>query len=250
MEAHLYEELARQEETHWWFRGRRAVIRGVLERYLPPAPRRILDVGCGTGGMLGLLREFGEVEGLESSDDAIRLCTARLGADVVIHRGLIPDDLPTDRRYDVVTAFDVLEHVDDPVRALKGIREVLTPNGRFVCAVPAFRFLWSAHDDVHHHRRRYTASMLRDELSSAGFDLVFSSYFNTVLFPPIAAARLVGKVLPRRKKGDQGSDLQQAPRLVNAALATAFAAERFIVPRVSLPVGVSIIAVGRRRATG
>lgn len=242
MEAHLYDELARQEDRHWWFRGRRAVIRSVVERHLPPPPRRILDVGCGTGGMLQLLSEFGTVEGLESSDDALRLCRERIGDAAKLHKGLIPDDLPRDGSFDVVTAFDVLEHLDDPVGGMRGMRAVLRSGGIFICAVPAFRFLWSEHDDVHHHRTRYTRDDLRKQLLEAGFDVQFMSYFNTLLFPPIALARVLRKVLPRGVAG--GSDLKDAPALLNSALGALFSAERLLVPHLPLPVGVSIVAVG------
>lgn len=242
MQPHLYEALAKQEDTHWWFKGRRAVLRDVLEAHLPPGPRRILDVGCGTGGMLGLLQEFGTVEGLEFSEEAIALCRSRLGPDVNIRRGLIPDDIPSDGRFDVVTAFDVLEHLDDPIGALHAIRRALRPGGVFVCAVPAFKFLWSEHDEVHHHKKRYTAQMLRSELTTTGFTTEWLSYFNSLLFPPIAAARLLGKL--RKSRGDQ-SDLQDAPAVLNSALGALFSLERFVVPRFKLPVGVSIVAVGR-----
>lgn len=242
MQPHLYEALAKQEDTHWWFRGRRAVLRDVLKAHLPEGPRRILDVGCGTGGMLELLQEFGTVEGLEFSEEAIALCKSRLGESVNIRRGRIPDDIPGTGEFDVVTAFDVLEHLDEPLAALHGIRTALRPGGVFVCAVPAFQFLWSEHDEVHHHRKRYTAPMLREELTGAGFELAWLSYFNSLLFPPIAAARLLGKL---RKAGGEQSDLQDAPAILNKALGALFSLERHVVPRVKLPVGVSIVAVAR-----
>lgn len=248
MEAHLYEELARQEDSHWWYHGRRAVIRSVLQRRLPAGPRKILDVGCGTGGMLKLLGEFGQVEGLEGSDDAIRLIRQRHGDSVTIRKGFIPDDIPQRGEYDVVTAFDVLEHLDDPVAAIRAIRGALRPGGVFVAAVPAFKFLWSEHDEVHHHRRRYTEASLRQELAEGGLDVEWVSYFNTLLFPPIAAARLLGKL--RKGGGGEGakSQLQDAPSALNGVLGALFATERLVVPRLKLPVGVSLLAVGRAGA--
>jgi SAM-dependent methyltransferase len=242
MEAHLYNELARQEDTHWWFQGRRAVLRSVLERHLPPPPRRILDVGCGTGGNLRLLCEFGEAEGLELSDVALELCRERVGPEVKLRRGGIPAGIPQDGQYDALTAFDVLEHLDDPVAAVAAMRGALRFGGTLICSVPAFAFLWSAHDDVHHHRRRYTQALLKTHLEAGGLRVRWSSYFNTLLFAPIAAARAVGR-LRRGAGGARGSDLGHVPRPLNSALAALFASERHVIPRARLPVGVSLVAV-------
>jgi SAM-dependent methyltransferase len=248
MEAHLHRELARQEDSHWWFQGRRAVLRSVLERHLPPPPRRILDVGCGTGGNLRLLREFGEAEGLELSDVALQLCRERVGPDVKLHRGAIPDDIPQDGGYDAVTALDVLEHLDDPVAAIVAIRRALRPGGTLVCSAPAFAFLWSSHDEVHHHKRRYTQGLLRAQLEAGGMRVRWSSYFNTLLFPAIAAARVAGRLRPGA--GGRGSDLGDVPRPLNSALAAVFASERHVIPRGRLPVGVSLVAVADTVDTG
>jgi SAM-dependent methyltransferase len=242
MEAHLYEEMARVEEHHWWFRGRRAVILAVMQQHLEPRPsRRILDVGCGTGGNLAALRQFGHVEGLDHSEEALRFCRARLGPDFPLHRGELPGGLP-EGRFDVVTAFDVLEHLPDPVSTLRAICQVLEPDGTLVCAVPAFPFLWSAHDEVHHHQRRYTLSLLRQQLAEAGLCIRWSSYFNSLLFPPIAAVRLLQRLGPKQQSAR--SDVETGgPEWANRLLETVFSAERFVVPRFSLPAGVSLLVL-------
>jgi SAM-dependent methyltransferase len=240
MEPHLYEELDRLQETHWWFLGRRAVIGAVLERRLPRREqRRILDVGCGTGGMLALLSRFGHVEGLEGSDAALALCQARFGDSIRLVKGQIPQDVPQDHAYDLVTLFDVLEHLGSPVAGLSAIRGALKPDGRLVITVPAFQFLWSAHDELHHHFRRYTRSLLVQQLQAAGFEVEWSSYFNALLFPPIAAVRLLQKVRSSRP----ASDLEPTPGLLGRILEQIFAAERHLVPRLPLPAGVSLVAI-------
>lgn len=242
MEAHLYEEMARVEEHHWWFRGRRAVILAVMRRHLEPRPsRRILDVGCGTGGNLAALRQFGQVEGLDHSEEALRYCRERLGPDFLLHRGALPEGLPPGR-FDVVTALDVLEHLPDAVGALRALRQALEPTGVLVCAVPAFPFLWSAHDEVHHHQRRYTLALLRQQLAEAGLRLRWSSYFNSLLFPPIAAVRLWQRLGTRRRA--VRSDVEAGgPAWSNRLLEAVFSAERFLVPRFPLPAGVSLLAL-------
>jgi SAM-dependent methyltransferase len=250
MEAHLYEEMARTEDHHWWFRGRRNVIEVVLRQHLPPdSNRRILDVGCGTGGNIPLLQRFGQVEGLDGSTEALALCRKRLGPAFPLHQGHLPEALPPGP-YDVVTAFDVLEHIPDVVGALQGIRSVLGPDGLLVLTVPAHAFLWSWHDVVHHHQRRYTVELLTEHLAAAGLRLRWSSYFNSLLFPAIAAVRLLERMAPRREKNTLYSDIGVAPGsgLTNQVLEAVFSSERHLVPRVSLPFGVSLVAVASPEA--
>ena len=247
MEAHLFEEMARTEDHHWWFRGRRTIIEAVLRAHLPPtAARRILDVGCGTGGNIPVLQRFGQVEGLEGSAAALALCRRRLGSDFPLHQGYVPQDIPPGR-FDAVTAFDVLEHIPDGELpgALGGIRAALAPGGLLVLTVPAFGFLWSEHDEVHHHQRRYTVELLRTQLTAAGLRPRWTSYFNSLLFPSIAAVRLLQRMLPRARGNEPRSDVEttRGGGLANQLLEAVFSAERHVVPRVSLPFGVSLIAV-------
>jgi len=188
------------------FLGRRAIVQKLLRTWMPPdKSRRILDVGCGTGAMLEMLQEFGKVEGLESSSAALQHCRNRLGSKVELHEGSLPGGLPEDRRYDVITAFDVLEHIQDSAAALSQVRQALAPTGYFVCTVPAHQFLWGPHDVINHHFRRYGRTQLVEELTLAGFRVRWISYFNSVLFAPIAFCRLWNNAT-RRKRAPQ-SDL-------------------------------------------
>lgn len=240
----LYEAHDRLEDRHWWFEGRRRVIRSVLKRHLlPRAGRRLLDVGCGTGGMFPLLSEFGEVSGAEYSDDARARAIARFPGRR-IERCALPDVLP-DGAWDVVTAFDVIEHVDEPIAALRAMKERLPFDGQIVVTVPAFQFLWSRHDDANAHKRRYGRMQLVSHLSSAGLKVTFASYFNTLLFPAVAGARALEKLFPGRfARGD--SDLEETREPVNTLLTQVFGSEALAVGRSSLPFGVSLIAVAQR----
>jgi SAM-dependent methyltransferase len=243
VDSAVYDELAAVEDTHWWFVGRRRVVRDVLRRRLGrgTAQRTIVDVGCGTGGMLSMLREFGSVTGLDASPIAVDYCEQRFEGSVEVRLGLIPEDIPD--QADVITAFDVVEHLEDDEKALAGIHDRLPPGGVFVCTVPAFPFLWSGHDVVHHHYRRYTAPVLRRRLEDAGFTVERISYFNTFLFPAAAVIRLLHRFIPGAPAGSDASTPHPA---VNRLLLALFASERFLLRRAALPVGISLLAVCHR----
>lgn len=245
MDPQLYRQFAEQEDRHWWFAGRRAVVAACLERWLPPkADRALLDVGCGTGGMLPVLSRFGRVTAVESEPAALEVAARKAGASAVVLPGRLPDQLPAGR-FDVVTAFDVIEHVPAPVESLAAMAGRLAADGRLIVTVPAFMFLWSEHDVLNHHYVRYTDALLREQLGAAGLDVLHTSYFNTWLFPAVAAVRAVQRVLPAWLRGPASSDLGLPPAPVNRALRTLFSSEAEVVSRVRVPAGVSLLAVAR-----
>jgi SAM-dependent methyltransferase len=228
-----------QDRAHWWFRGRRAVLLAVLRRALPAGRRRLLELGCGTGNMLESLAEFGEAVGLEP-DEALVTVARAAGLDV--RRGALPDARVVPAGWpDVVLLLDVLEHLDDDAAALRAAAEMLRPGGALVITVPAYDWLWSGHDVVLGHRRRYTARRLRRRVEAAGFAVDHLSYFNTLLLPAVALARAW-----KRLRGDRGHDLVRPPAVVNALLARVFGVEAAVVPRVPLPFGASLLLVAHR----
>ena len=225
---------AEQDRDHWWFRGRLAVILAALEPRLPSRGLRLVELGCGSGGVLTALGRYGEAIGVEL-DDGLRDIAVGRGLDV--RAGALPDRLPVEAgSADVVLLLDVLEHLEAEQAALDAARTLLAPGGLFVATVPAYRWLWSAHDVVLGHRRRYTRTELSRIVIEAGFTLERATYFNTLLLPPIAAVRLA-----RRLTGRHGHDLQRPPAALNRALAKIFAAERHLVSRVDLPFGGSVL---------
>lgn len=247
MDATLYDAFAAMDRTHWWFQGRRAIVTTVLEDRLASAPSSpsILDVGCGTGEMLEMLAAFGPVKGIDMSPVAVEHCRSRFGAGIEVSVGRIPEDVTGP--VDLVTAFDVIEHLDDDVDALVRIRHALMPGGVFVCTVPAYPLLWSRHDELNHHRRRYTRRSLTRALEAGGFRVERMSYFNSVLFPAVAALRLATRPLEwagLRRGDDRACTGVAIPRpSANRLLYGLFAAERFLLRRVSLPFGLSLLAV-------
>lgn len=241
MDADYYAEYARVQDLHWWFRGRREVLAATIARRASPpgGAARILDVGCGPGPNLGMLSRFGTVVGVDADERAVALCE-EAGWDV---KRVAPGaGLPFgDDTMDLVTLLDVIEHVDDDAALLREAARVLAPGGTMLVTVPAYRWMWGAQDEISHHRRRYTRGTLLAALSAASLRATHVTYFNTILFPPIAAVRLLRRLLPDR--GELRSDFE-APgsRRLNGLLARAFALEAHLAPRVRLPFGVSLLA--------
>jgi SAM-dependent methyltransferase len=237
VEEHLYPQLYALEESHWWFRGRRAVLRALVDRADPPRPARILDAGCGTGRNLVEFGDRGPAVGVDPSAQAVAFCRQR-GLEGVTQATL--ESLPfEDGSFDLLFAFDVIEHIEDDERALRELRRVAAPGARLVVTVPAYSWLWSAHDEEHHHVRRYTLRRLRERAAVAGWETTFATYFNSILLPPIALLR----ALPRR---NGRSDLELVPPALNRALEQPLRLEARAISRgARLPAGVSAATVLR-----
>jgi len=237
VEDWLYRRLYELEDGHWWFRGRRAVIWALLQRAGLPQRARVLDAGCGTGRNLVELSFLGPSAGVDSSADAVEFCRRR-GLHGVQQAAL--DALPfPDASFDLLVATDVIEHVDDDEAALRELRRVAAPGARLLITTPAYRWLWSAHDDEHQHKRRYTRRALLRRARAAGWSIEIATYFNSLLLGPIALAR----ALPR---GPEHNDYDRTPHLLNGALSIPMRLEAALVRRgVRLPAGVSIGLVCR-----
>lgn len=227
-----------EDRDHWWFRGRLAVILAVLASALDRRPVRLLELGCGSGNVLSALGRFGEAVGMETSPELVAAARAH-GLDV--RSGALPGDrVVADGWADVVLMLDVLEHLDDEGAALAAARRAVREGGLLLITVPAYRWLWSAHDVALGHRRRYTAPALRRVVTAAGFTVTHVSYFNALLFAGVAGVRGW-----KRLRGDRRHDLSRPRPLVNAALARCFTLERLVVPRMALPFGSSVILTAR-----
>ena len=245
MDPSLYPRMAEVEDAHWWFAARRAICERLIERLdLPPAAA-ILEPGCGTGGNFPLLARHGHLFAMDADESALHYSASRGLAELA--RGALPNDIPfTGTNFDLVLMTDVLEHLDDPAGSLRAIHARLKPRGWLLLTVPASPWLWSDHDLTHHHRRRYNAVELRSSLAIAGFEVGYLSHYNFVLFPAIAVARAIGRLARSRSGLTNGHhDLTMPPALLNRVLFQLFSAERGIVGRIRIPIGVSLIALAR-----
>ena len=240
MSPEAYLEMAETEVEHWWFRGRRDVLCSVL-RELGLAPRaRVLEVGSGTGGNLDILAQFGSVSGLEMDSSALAMSVERTGGRFDLRLGCCPDDVPfQDAAFDLVCFFDCLEHISDDAGSLRRMHALLAPGGSIVVTVPAYQWLWSAHDEFLHHRRRYDRASLTRCAQAAGYRVERVTYFNTLLFPLAVAARWCDRLL---RRGRSSGDAVPAEPL-NAALYGIFKSEASWLAHHGLPFGISLLAV-------
>ncbi len=230
------------DEQHWWYRGRRRIIRAELDR-LPLAPgARVLDAGCGSGRTLQELVDYGEVQGVELSPEAAELARSRGHGEVLVGR---LEALPfPDSTFDLITCLDVIEHTPDDRVTLAELLRVSRPGGWLLVTVPAYQALWSLHDEANHHYRRYSRAMLRDAALNAGWTVARMSSFNSLLLAPAAAVRIA-----QRRLGTHNgytNDLALGPAWLNAVLERPLALEADWLARGrTLPFGLSLMGVLR-----
>jgi SAM-dependent methyltransferase len=238
MDRIVYDRMAAHDSTHWWYRARRDILSDYLTRYAGLSKdARILEIGCGTGHNLPMLARFGAVEAIEIDPAARAIASERLGRPV----GDAPlPELPGVERggYDLVAVLDVVEHIEDDVAALRAMATLLKPGGKVLIAVPAHQWMWSAHDVVNHHHRRYSKGTLAAAIGAAGLKVERMRWFNSLLFPLAAAARIAGKLT-----GRDDSDDSPPPAPVNALFERVFRLERHLVGRVPMTPGVSIVTL-------
>jgi SAM-dependent methyltransferase len=192
--------------------------------------------------MLNSLERIGQTYGLDVSDEAIKFSKEIFTGQV--EKGILPDQIPYEKNYfDLITALDVIEHVDQDVDSLKAIRSCLSPDGKAIITVPAYMFLWSAFDEMNQHKRRYTLNELHKKLEQAEFFVEKISYYNTLLFPLVYIVRTLNNFFKR----DGSSDVDLPNKALNYTLEKIFMIEKYLLRVVNLPYGVSIVAVVANR---
>lgn len=240
MNTAAYLEMSETESKHWWFSGRRAIISKMIRSLDLPLNSKILEVGCGTGGNLQMLAEFGEISALEMDLTALEIAAKKTNNLYDIRVGICPNKIPfNDQHFDLICMFDVLEHVEQDTETLIKLKKMLKKNGRLVITVPAYQWLYGAHDEYLHHKRRYSENQLRKKIISAGYKPIKISYFNTILFPLAVIVRLKDKLLG--SNSGTGASIPISP--INNLFRILFGSERFLLERIDLPFGVSLLCI-------
>lgn len=242
MEPGAYAKMAATEDRHWWFCGRRAIAESVIAGLSLPERPEILEIGAGTGGNIAMLSKFGSVQAIEMNDEARAIARDKTGLEFAA--GFLPGKIPFEPgQFDLICLFDVLEHVEEDAESLAVVHNMLKPGGSVVLTVPAHQWLWSRHDEDLHHKRRYSRSSVKARVLGAGFEIVKLTYINTTLLPLAVAARFADRL--RKPNGSAlGQEIPPAP--LNGVMKAIFSAERHLIPALSLPLGVSLLAVLRR----
>jgi SAM-dependent methyltransferase len=231
-------------QGHWFFKGRNRIIQNIVNKIYKSSSKDpiILDIGCSTGIITkDLLSKGFNIFGIDNEDKALEFCT-----NVGLNGRVIKADIYNlpflAKSFDCVTAFDVMEHLDDLV-ALRQIKRVLRPNGKVLLICPAYHWLWSKKDIVYHHKRRYCKSDLNVILENSGFIVERCSYFNFFLFPVFIIAVLSDKYLAALNS--KFDFLKPVPFFINVILTKLMFLEAFLVDRYGLPFGSSLICLAR-----
>lgn len=244
MNDEVYEEMFRVESRHWWFGAKHKIVRSLLDRYAPASASskpRVIDLGCGCGYLLWLIKDQYDAAGLDGSPQAVAFSRKR---DVRVELGSLPDEVPfADGSADAILLLDVLEHLDDDYACFDRAVRLLRPGGVAICTVPAYPWLWTKRDEYHQHKRRYTRPAFKALMGRPGMTIEFVSHMNAVLFPAAIAERVVRKFVPL-KEGHGDLKVPAAP--VNVAMRESYAAERMLLGRVPIPFGLSLVSVTRK----
>lgn len=242
MEINFEKKYHQIAKTHWWLLKRRELIVEWLSQF--PKDAAILDVGCSSGVLLTDLRNngFRNLSGIDVSESAIALAREHGHESVQVMDGSNINFKPA--TFDVIIASDCLEHIEQDEVALDNWRRILKPGGTLILFVPAYMFLWSAHDVENHHCRRYSSRQLVSRIRSAGFDVKRKGFWNFFLFPGIALLRFYEWLFPHKQK--RVSDLYEPPRLINNALAGLMHVENRLLRYIDLPVGISTFVVAQK----
>ena len=244
MDPEAYLEHQEHENKHWWFLARRHIVSQFLQKNLPKKKHlQILEIGAGTGGNLAMLKKFGELHAMELDECALEFANAKNICPV--QKGHLPDGIPFDQKFDVIVMLDVLEHIQDDKAALHTVKSLLKENGQLLLTVPAYQFLWSGHDVMSHHYRRYTRKNLQSLLQKSEFTIRHSTYFNTFLFPIVLAVRIFSKII----KSESQSDVTMPSNFVNQTLKTIFQSESLLLPFLKFPFGVSILTFAENKTS-
>jgi SAM-dependent methyltransferase len=232
----------RVEDRHWWYQGRRHVLNVAIASLGVPPRARILDAGCGSGRNMVELARYGQVTGVELSDTSVALARARSLGEVV--EGSVMEMPFAPDSFDLAVCLDVIEHLEDDRGALRELRRVIAPGGSLLVTVPAYQWLWSGHDEINHHHRRYNRRNLIEAARDAGWQCARTTYFNSLLLPVAILLRALDKLHTRAT--ESSLDLWVPPAPLNWLLQRPLDLEAAVIGRGGqIPAGLSLLAVLR-----
>lgn len=246
MENKIFDEMYKVESQHWWFVARRKIIESAIKKLSLSHDSSILDAGCGNGDNLSVLSKYGNVEAMEKDEGALLKAQEReIGK---VFQGELPNGIHAEIRKDndLIVLLDVLEHIDDDAGSLRALSNYVEESGKLILTVPAYQFLWTNHDVLHHHKRRYTLNKLRKLIESNGWDVNYISYFNFFLFPLAFIDRMIKKIF----SSDKSEDLQMPANCINALFEKIFGFESRLMGKIKFPFGLSIIVMAEKSKNG
>lgn len=243
MKEIVYHTNYKLEDTYWWFLARREIIANTIRKTLDVGPEDyLLDVGCGTCGMAEFLSKEFNIVAIDTSELALEYCKKR-GVENVFQSTL--ENFPKNQyKIKAITILDVIEHIENDKEIVKQLYETLPEDGYLIATVPAYQFLWSFHDEVHKHYRRYTLSKFKILIQNAGFKIVFATYFNTFLFPFALFKRFIDIIFKLEKKNEYAIEI--LPNPINKLFTKIFEMEKYFFPKNSFPFGLSILLIAKK----
>lgn len=244
MKAEVYQNLFEVEQKHWWYVARREILNEIIRYFNLPSNASLLELGSGTGGNLEMLSQWGKLDAIEMSQQAITLTHERFNNRFRIWQGYLPDHLPSiNKTYDLICMLDVLEHIKHDRESLVKIHSLLKKDGRILITVPAYSWLWSIQDTIHQHYRRYSKKLLKNTIPLDLYHIDRISFYNTLLFPMALIARTKDKIFKSKKPTGEDTPTD----FINNTLKSIFSFEKNLVNKVLLPFGLSLYLVIRKK---
>jgi len=248
MDQQVYEQFDELEEKHWWFLGRRRYLDKIIQQleFSNNDALEFCEIGAGTGGNLAMLCRYAAVDAVEMNDSAREKIELKNVVGVnSVQPGHLPNNIPLSKEYDAVFSLDVIEHVEEDAQALKSLGHFVKEDGWLITTVPAYQWLWSAHDEANHHKRRYTLKSYIRLLEESGYKVEYSSYFNTLLFPLAVIERLVSRAM---NSGNAETATVKLPHvMINRIFTHLFGVESSWAGKISSPFGLSIVVVAKKK---
>ena len=244
-EQKRYYELGK---NYWWLKGKYILVDKFISSFFKRKNKdinklKLLDFGCGPGNMLDFLKKYGDVYGVDASFDAIEFCRNRNYKNTSII-----SDLPlkfNDESFDIITAIDVLEHIEDDERVIAEFYRLIKINGMIFITVPAFMLLWGDHDELYFHKRRYLTKNIQNKLIKYNFKILKISYFETIYFLPLLAVRKLKKFF-KKNSSEKADDFYKFPKFLNKILTYTITFEYYLLKKINMPFGPTILIVAEK----